>query len=82
MASTFEKLPTRKFSSFLCLCRRGIKKTMINSELATVAPNLFTIYLCRFTESYGVIFQCNVKYCLGPCPPVSFKKNIKKRTFP
>lgn len=24
----------------------------------------------RFTESYGVIFQCNVKYCLGPCPPV------------
>jgi hypothetical protein len=23
----------------------------------------------RFTESYGVIFQCNVKYCLGPCPP-------------
>ena len=26
----------------------------------------------RFTESYGVIFQCNVKYCLGPCQPVSF----------
>ncbi len=25
----------------------------------------------RFTESYGVIFQCNVKYCLGPCPAVS-----------
>ncbi|TRY63939.1 hypothetical protein TCAL_10951 [Tigriopus californicus] len=25
----------------------------------------------RFTESYGVIFQCNVKYCLGPCPPAS-----------
>lgn len=25
----------------------------------------------RFTESYGVIFQCNVKYCLGPCQPVS-----------
>lgn len=23
----------------------------------------------RFTESYGVIFQCNVKYCLGPCQP-------------
>lgn len=23
----------------------------------------------RFTESYGVIFQCNVKYCLGPCEP-------------
>ncbi|XP_068200882.1 uncharacterized protein tyn [Palaemon carinicauda] len=23
----------------------------------------------RFTESYGVIFQCNVKYCLGPCDP-------------
>lgn len=26
----------------------------------------------RFTESYGVIFQCNVKYCLGPCQPVSW----------
>lgn len=26
----------------------------------------------RFTESYGVIFQCNVKYCLGPCEPVSY----------
>ena len=25
----------------------------------------------RFTESYGVIFQCNVKYCLGECEPVS-----------
>ncbi|KAK3864027.1 hypothetical protein Pcinc_030252 [Petrolisthes cinctipes] len=23
----------------------------------------------RFTESYGVIFQCNVKYCLGLCEP-------------
>lgn len=26
----------------------------------------------RFTESYGVIFQCNVKYCIGKCEPVSF----------
>lgn len=25
----------------------------------------------RFTESYGVIFQCNVKYCIGKCEPVS-----------
>jgi len=24
----------------------------------------------RFTESYGVIFQCNVKYCVGKCEPV------------
>ena len=24
----------------------------------------------RFTESYGVIFQCNVKYCIGRCEPV------------
>ncbi|GFU12334.1 transposable element Tc3 transposase [Trichonephila clavipes] len=23
----------------------------------------------RFTESYGVIFQCNVKYCVGKCEP-------------
>ncbi|XP_014223600.1 uncharacterized protein LOC106650204 [Trichogramma pretiosum] len=25
----------------------------------------------RFTESYGVIFQCNVKYCLGQCEPAT-----------
>lgn len=25
----------------------------------------------RFTESYGVIFQCNVRYCLGPCEPAN-----------
>ncbi|UYV79377.1 hypothetical protein LAZ67_17002369 [Cordylochernes scorpioides] len=25
----------------------------------------------RFTESYGVIFQCNVKYCIGTCEPVN-----------
>lgn len=30
----------------------------------------------RFTESYGVIFQCNVKYCLGPCEPVSISTHI------
>lgn len=31
----------------------------------------------RFTESYGVIFQCNVKYCLGPCEPViEFQINL------
>lgn len=30
----------------------------------------------RFTESYGVIFQCNVKYCLGPCPPVRNRVQI------
>ena len=33
----------------------------------------------RFTESYGVIFQCNVKYCLGPCPPVSNQNTDFKR---
>ena len=35
----------------------------------------------RFTESYGVIFQCNVKYCLGPCQPVSasFGQEIRKK---
>lgn len=41
----------------------------------------------RFTESYGVIFQCNVKYCLGPCEAVSvlklilYKKNNKNVIF-
>jgi len=33
----------------------------------------------RFTESYGVIFQCNVKYCLGPCQPVTC--NFGRDTF-
>ena len=46
------------------------------SQNYPVAPLLITTctYSChalRFTESYGVIFQCNVKYCLGPCEPVS-----------
>ena len=39
----------------------------------------------RFTESYGVIFQCNVKYCLGPCEPVriliSEKCNFPRHDF-
>lgn len=30
----------------------------------------------RFTESYGVIFQCNVKYCLGPCEPVMIALSV------
>ncbi|XP_045606053.2 uncharacterized protein tyn isoform X2 [Procambarus clarkii] len=32
----------------------------------------------RFTESYGVIFQCNVKYCLGPCEPVRCQMGREK----
>jgi hypothetical protein len=32
----------------------------------------------RFTESYGVIFQCNVKYCLGPCPAADCSYNREK----
>lgn len=31
----------------------------------------------RFTESYGVIFQCNVKYCLGPCEPAVCEWNME-----
>ena len=34
----------------------------------------------RFTESYGVIFQCNVKYCLGPCEPVSVASHVSRVT--
>ncbi|KAB7495992.1 hypothetical protein Anas_07410 [Armadillidium nasatum] len=35
-----------------------------------VGPALQAVYEAfRFTESYGVIFQCNVKYCLGECQP-------------
>ncbi|XP_043190811.1 uncharacterized protein LOC122364481 isoform X1 [Amphibalanus amphitrite] len=32
----------------------------------------------RFTESYGVIFQCNVKYCLGECEPAQCDYNGKQ----
>lgn len=57
---------------------------IIDDEGCPVDPSIFpaftpdgnalqSIYEAfRFTESYGVIFQCNVKYCLGPCEPVSF----------
>lgn len=56
---------------------------IIDDEGCPVDPSIFpgfspdgnalqSIYEAfRFTESYGVIFQCNVKYCLGPCDPVS-----------
>jgi hypothetical protein len=56
---------------------------IIDDEGCPVDPSIFpaftpdgnalqSIYEAfRFTESYGVIFQCNVKYCLGPCEPVS-----------
>ncbi|XP_023214273.1 uncharacterized protein LOC111617176, partial [Centruroides sculpturatus] len=30
----------------------------------------------RFTESYGVIFQCNVKYCIGKCEPAVCTTNL------
>ncbi|XP_071452108.1 uncharacterized protein tyn [Hetaerina americana] len=32
----------------------------------------------RFTESYGVIFQCNVKYCLGPCEPAQCEYGLER----
>ncbi|XP_067136518.1 uncharacterized protein tyn [Centruroides vittatus] len=32
----------------------------------------------RFTESYGVIFQCNVKYCIGNCEPVRCDHSLEK----
>ena len=44
----------------------------------TIFPNFYQVgnalessyEAFRFTESYGVIFQCNVKYCIGKCEPV------------
>lgn len=57
---------------------------IILSHRCPVDPSIFPAFIpdgnalqsvyeaFRFTESYGVIFQCNVKYCLGPCEPVSF----------
>ncbi|XP_055840957.1 uncharacterized protein LOC129908488 [Episyrphus balteatus] len=38
---------------------------------------LSTYEAFRFTESYGVIFQCNVKYCLGPCEPAVCEWNME-----
>lgn len=55
---------------------------IIDDEGCPVDPSIFPAFTpdgnalqsvyeaFRFTESYGVIFQCNVKYCLGPCEPV------------
>nr|CAD7396529.1 unnamed protein product [Timema cristinae] len=54
---------------------------IIDDEGCPVDPTIFPAFIpdgnalqseyeaFRFTESYGVIFQCNVKYCLGPCEP-------------
>lgn len=54
---------------------------IIDDEGCPVDPTIFprfvpegtalqsTYEAFRFTESYGVIFQCNVRYCLGPCEP-------------
>ncbi|ERL89883.1 hypothetical protein D910_07242 [Dendroctonus ponderosae] len=54
---------------------------IIDDEGCPVDPSIFPAFTpdgnalqsvyeaFRFTESYGVIFQCNVKYCLGPCEP-------------
>ena len=39
-----------------------------SSQDGTALQSVYEAF--RFTESYGVIFQCNVKYCLGPCEPV------------
>ncbi|UYV73159.1 hypothetical protein LAZ67_10002009 [Cordylochernes scorpioides] len=35
----------------------------------------------RFTESYGVIFQCNVKYCIGRCEPVRTPSSYRISDF-
>ncbi|XP_018027099.1 serine-rich adhesin for platelets-like isoform X3 [Hyalella azteca] len=43
-------------------------------EFTKVGSALQSMYdAFRFTESYGVIFQCNVKYCLGSCEPARCK---------
>lgn len=39
------------------------------SEIGNALESSYEAF--RFTESYGVIFQCNVKYCIGRCEPVS-----------
>lgn len=35
----------------------------------------------RFTESYGVIFQCNVKYCVGRCEPIMCPNGLNQTAF-
>lgn len=73
--------------AFSCVIKNIIKdNTSLTQSLTSrcpVEPSIFpqfkkdgyalqSVYEAfRFTESYGVIFQCNVKYCLGPCEPVS-----------
>ena len=67
---------------------------IIDDEGCPVDPGIFprftpegnalvsTYEAFRFTESYGVIFQCNVKYCLGPCQPVSSYAKSKLGLLP
>jgi len=62
---------------------------IIDDKGCPVDPNIFprftsevfalqsTYEAFRFTESYGVIFQCNVKYCLGKCEPAQCSYNGK-----
>ncbi|XP_037088474.1 uncharacterized protein LOC119109039 [Pollicipes pollicipes] len=63
---------------------------IIDDQGCPIDPNIFprftsninslesTYEAFRFTESYGVIFQCNVKYCLGQCQPAQCSHNGKQ----
>ncbi|XP_065201012.1 uncharacterized protein tyn isoform X2 [Planococcus citri] len=78
-----EETPYGIFARSCVAMAKDSKSTfqIIDDEGCPVDPSIFpsftpdgnalqSIYEAfRFTESYGVIFQCNVKYCLGPCEP-------------
>ncbi|XP_008473743.1 uncharacterized protein LOC103510819 [Diaphorina citri] len=78
-----EETPYGIFARSCVAMAKDSKSTfqIIDDEGCPVDPNIFpsftpdgnalqSVYEAfRFTESYGVIFQCNVKYCLGPCEP-------------
>ncbi|KAL1454852.1 hypothetical protein WDU94_008983 [Cyamophila willieti] len=78
-----EETPYGIFARSCVAMAKDSKSTfqIIDDEGCPVDPNIFPAFTpdgnalqsvyeaFRFTESYGVIFQCNVKYCLGPCEP-------------
>lgn len=79
----FDAAPYGIFARSCVAMAKDSKSTfqIIDDEGCPVDPTIFpgftpeanalqSVYEAfRFTESYGVIFQCNVKYCLGPCEP-------------
>ncbi|XP_023215849.1 uncharacterized protein LOC111618533 isoform X2 [Centruroides sculpturatus] len=65
-------------STFEIIDERGcpVDQTIFPSFMEVGNALESTYEAFRFTESYGVIFQCNVKYCIGKCEPAVCTTNL------